>query len=717
MMTNKHLDLRGKKTKVAPGVDYKKLENYANVVRALLFTAVESAQSGHPGSSSKVEEVLALLLGHTIAFDPINPKNPGRDRIIWSAGHSTPLIFSVNALIYETLRRTGRQFYPAVVHPTFPEDLLNFRHIDGPPGHAESQYPLIDYSTGPSGHGLSAAGGMAISHHSSGLPTKVWVFMGDAETEEGMTYEARNLLAATDTNNLIVVLDYNHFGIDGAIEEVVNSNYLNHWLGMGWNVIEVDGHNFDELINAYELAEKGFPNKKPTAIIAHTLKGKGYGAKENTAAAHGSPAKHEEYVEIIKKLGFDIPGEKNAIEKDLNTILSAIDLEDEKYIAARLEQGAQKIIPENKLVEMMTEKLKDRPFTSPTHIKRPEKLPEELVFQPGTKVSTRQAAGAWLNWLMKQTAFLWTGAGDLAKSVGTGSADNVFGIINEKNPYGRGIRFGIAEQNMAMMGAGLSSDILPGGYRPMCAFGTFAVFTTMIANCIRLATINNHFNPTHEGFFVAIASHDGPDTAEDGPTHQGLYWMSLYQATPGIKVYKPNDANETIEMLFAALEKGEPIVLSLSRRETTVWDRTKYPPAISANNGAYIFRDYDKNKLPKKVLAVCGPAMLENVMSIIPELDKKINTKIIAVTSPKLFSVWQQENPKEAEKIISKEERNTAITLHNGWTQFLNDFILPPNLSNRTIGTTGYLRSGTVEEVYEFAELSPKKLLEKIVKN
>jgi transketolase len=126
-----------------------------------------------------------------------------------------------------------------------------------------------------------------------------------------------------------------------------------------------------------------------------------------------------------------------------------------------------------------------------------------------------------------------------------------------------------------MMGAGMTMDILPGGYRPVSMFGTFAVFTTMMGNAIRLAVIGNQLNPDLKGFFIALASHDGPETGEDGPTHQGMYWMSLFNALPGIKVYKPLDANETIEMLFYALEKGEPIVLSVGRSEIPVLDRAR----------------------------------------------------------------------------------------------------------------------------------------------
>ena len=235
-----YINIQGKKITNIKGIDVKRLDKLAKVIRGLIFAAVEAGQSGHPGSSGKVEQFLAMTLGGVMAFDPTNPKNPGRDRVVWSSGHCTPLLFGGQALYYEILRRTGRQFSSAAVKAVMPEDLLRFRHADGPQGHAEAQYPYSDFTTGPSGHGFCAAGGMAMVHQSCGLNTKTWVFMGDAESEEGMTYEARNICATNGLKNLIVSLDYNHFGIDAEIEEVIASPYINHWLGLGWNVIEAN---------------------------------------------------------------------------------------------------------------------------------------------------------------------------------------------------------------------------------------------------------------------------------------------------------------------------------------------------------------------------------------------------------------------------------------------------------------------------------------------
>jgi transketolase len=715
LLTPEYINLQNKKIANIKGIDVPRLDKLAKILRGLIFAAVEAGQSGHPGSSGKVEQFLAMTLGGVMAYDPVNPKNPGRDRVVWSAGHCTPLLFAGQALYYEILKRTGRQFSEAVVKAVLPEDLLRFRHADGPQGHAEAQYPYSDFTTGPSGHGLSAAGGMALVHQSCGLDIKTWVFMGDAESEEGMTYEARNIIATNGLKNMIVSLDYNHFGIDAEIEEVVSSPYINHWLGLGWNVIETNGHNVLEMAYAYRLAADGFDNGSPTVVICHTLKGKGYGSKENTAASHGSPVKHDEYVSIMKNLGFNIPGEQGKVMADIQAVLVEITSEDEKYILERLEIGAQKIVPESVLVEKMKKALAGRPMTQPLDIKRPKVLPPELVFKEGERVSTRKAVQAWFAWYMKQTAFFYAGAGDLSKSVFTNSAEEVYGLISRTNPLGRGIRYGIAEQNMAMMGAGLTQDILPGGYRPVSVFGTFAVFTNMMANAVRLAVIGNQLNPETKGFFIVLAAHDGPETGEDGPTHQGMYWMSLYNALPGIKVYKPLDANETIEMLFGALERGEPIVLSVYRPEQPVIKRSEIPSAIEANNGAYVYKQFS-GKGERLVLAICGMQVLLNTLETLPELEAKgFDVKIIAVTSPELFEELRKTDPEKAKNILPDEERPLVVTLHNGWPGFLYPFMLEPDYDKKAIGITHYLKSGNVAEVYEVAHMTSQDIKEKIL--
>jgi len=717
------LNIQGLELSPIEGIDVDKLNEAARIMRGFIFAMIEAGKSGHPGGSSgKVEQFLAMVLSGVFAFDVLDPKNPGRDRVVWSAGHCSPGLYGGLCLIYESLKRAGVEFDKEKIRAVMSMDLLRFRHSDGPQGHIESYSPLADISTGASGHGLSAAGGMAIAHKSCGLNTKVWVFMGDAETEEGMTYESRNVLNTIGADNLIVALDYNHFGIDGNINEVISSPFINHWLGLGWNVIEVDGHNILELVHAYRKAAQGFGNGSPTVVLAHCIKGKEYGVKENTSDSHGSPAKHDEYVALMKKLGFDIPGVEGDTGKDIEVVLSHLNVELAAYIKDRLDIAKQNVKPEKELVERMNTALSGRRMINPLSIRRPDVLPSELVFEEGAKVATRKATQAFFVWLMKQTAFFWAGTGDLSKSILTQKAEDIFGEISRNNRLGRGIRFGIAEQNMAMMSCGMTVDRLPGGFAPISVFSSYGVFTSMMSNSVRMTLINNHANPKGKGFFIMLAGHDGPETGEDGPTHHGLYWMSLFNAYPGIKVYKPMDANETIEMLFYALEKGEPIALSIARPDTIVFERKNgIPPAREAINGAYVFYESKKSKVENKktdiVLVVCGGQTMHNTLEIVPELEGRgLNIKIVAVTSPELFEELRKTNPEKANSIFSDEERSRTVAIHNGWKGFLYPFLLPADYDKRTIAIDTYLKSGTVNEVYEVAKLTPRDIKEKINK-
>jgi transketolase len=302
------------------------------------------------------------------------------------------------------------------------------------------------------------------------------------------------------------------------------------------------------------------------------------------------------------------------------------------------------------------------------------------------------------------------------KSILTGKAESVYGILTRDNPLGRGIRFGIAEQNMAMMSAAIAQDVLPGGFRPMSAFATYGVFTPMMANAVRMTLINNAVNPHASSFFIMLAAHDGPETGEDGPTHHGLFWMSLFTAYPGIKVFKPLDANEAVEMLFYAAQRGEPVVFSAVRPATPVLKRGNgVPPAIEAINGAYVFQPLRGNGKRKLVLAVSGGQVMANLLETLPEIEERADVKIVAVTSPQLYEELRLHNPKKANEILSGEERQYVVALHNGWPGFLYPFLLPGDYPSRVFGIDKFSRSGKPAEIYKDAGFDPAGLREKIV--
>jgi transketolase len=710
-----YLDVRGLPLDSLRGIDEMRIANLCRIVRGLAFAAVDAAQSGHPGgSSSKVEMVLTLLASGALDFDAWNPKHPGRSRVVWSAGHCSPLFHGVVSLVYETLRRTG--FTLEGAGAVYPEQLARFRRWGGPSGHVESQYALADTSTGSSGHGLSAGLGFALLHRSCGLDTKAFVIAGDAETEEGMSYEARNLAANLGVDNLVVALDFNHFGIDGPITEVLPVPYLNHWFGHGWNVIEVDGHNIRELAYAYRLAGNGWGAERPTVVICHTTKGLAYGRLEGTGDSHGMPLKHDEYVQAVRDLGFEIPGDAADPAADLEVIIGGLRSVDTEYLHGRLQAIACQIKPEQALAAQMKTALDGRPIADYTSLRRPDEMPPELVFPAGESIPTRKATEAWFAWVMKNCGFFYVGAGDLMKSILTGKAENVYGVITRENTLGRGLRFGIAEQNMAMLSCAIAQDVLPGGFRPMSAFASYGVFSPMMSNGVRMTLINTAVNPAARSFFILLAAHDGPETGEDGPTHHGLFWMSLFTAYPGIKVYKPLDANEAVEMLFHAARRGEPIVLSAVRPGTPVFRRGDgVPPAREAVNGAYVFRPFRENGKRKLALVIAGGQVMANVLQVLPEIEERADVKIVAVTSPELYEELRQSDPAKAQAILSDEERQYVITLHNGWRGFLYPFLLPADHVGRTVGMDEFSRSGKPREIYEAARFDPAGLRERIL--
>jgi transketolase len=559
--------------------------------------------------------------------------------------------------------------------------------------------------------------GFAVLHRSCGLATRAFVIAGDAETEEGMTYEARNIASALGIKNLVVTLDYNGHGIDGSIFDAMPSPYLNHWFLPGWNIIEVDGHNVLELAHAYRLVDGGFGEQKPTVIVCHGVKGKQYGRLEGTSDSHGTPLSHVEYVETMKKLGFDIPGKEGDVAADIQVVVAALDSPVNDYLVERLKTSAARLAPEPELRQRIETALPGRPMADYRSFERPPALPPELVFKEGSAVPTRKASEAWFEWAMKNTAFFYVGSGDLMKSILTGKAENVYGVLGKDAALGRGLRFGIAEQNMAMMSAAIAQDTLPGGFRPMSAFATYGVFTPMMANSVRMTLINNDVNPRAKAFFIMLAAHDGPETGEDGPTHHGLFWMSLFTAYPGIKVYKPMDANETVEMLFHAAKKGEPVAFSVARPPTPVLVRGDgIPPAIEATKGAYVFRQHRGNGKRKLVLAVCGGQVMANLLEVLPDIEGTADVKIVAVTSPQLYEELRARDPKAANEILSDDERQHVVTLHNGWPGFLYPFLLPADHTSRAIGMDKFSRSGRPHEIYQDFGFDPAGLREKILR-
>ncbi len=259
----------------------------ANRVRKNALTAVYNAQSGHPGGSLSIADVLTLLYFEVMNVDPKDPKNPDRDRFVLSKGHTAPAL-------YGTLAERG--YFPV-------EDVATFRSISSYlQGHPDmNKVPGVDMSTGSLGQGVCVAGGMALAAKLDNKDYRVYSILGDGELEEGQVWEQAMFAPHYKLDNFTVFVDNNGLQIDGDITKVMNPTPIDaKFEAFGWNVIHASAHDFNELYEAIEAAKqcKG----KPTAIIMKSVKGKNVSFMENQAAWHGSAPNEEQYNQAIAEL-------------------------------------------------------------------------------------------------------------------------------------------------------------------------------------------------------------------------------------------------------------------------------------------------------------------------------------------------------------------------------------------------------------------------------
>ena len=267
------------------------LANIANDIRIEIIEQIYNASSGHPGGSLSCADILAVLYFNQMNIDPENPKAKERDRFVLSKGHCAPAL-------YATLARKGY----------FDKELLKgFRKVESNlQGHPDmKKIPGVDMSTGSLGQGLSAAVGMAISSKIEHEGYRVYCLLGDGEIEEGQVWEAAMCAAHYKLNNLTAFIDFNGLQIDGDITKVMNPCPIDKkFEAFGWNVLVIDGHNYEEIIDAIEKAKEC--KDKPTAVVCNTVKGKGVSFMENQAAWHGTAPSKEQCETALKELGGEI---------------------------------------------------------------------------------------------------------------------------------------------------------------------------------------------------------------------------------------------------------------------------------------------------------------------------------------------------------------------------------------------------------------------------
>ncbi len=480
----------------------------AKICRALaaemrhdVIFSVSQAGCGHPGGSLAKADMMSVLYANHLRFDHSDPKNPNRDRFVMSTGHCAPVLYSALAL-------SG--FFPS-------SDLARLRqadsHLSGHPNMWKT--PGVDFSTGRLGLGFSASVGMALAAKMRKADYKVYTCIGDGESQEGIVTEAAELAPALGLNNLIAFMDSNGLSINGSVRNVSRVDQPLKWLSMGWQVIEVDGHDVPQLDLAFSIAREA--QEMPTMIIGNCAKGKGVSFMENNPEWHGKAPKGDE----VAKANSEIDAKRDA-----------------DGVAA-----GQVILESKRLPQVQQE-----PFQQ-----------IGLDFAPWRKKqATRNTFGEWLVAAMRQNPRLTPGDADLNKSVMTAAAGKEFHYVN-LDPNGRSWDPGIRESLMFGMGAGLAE----GGFIPVMA--TFAKFVPVGADIIQQGFAMPHLPG------IIIGTHAGLQVAEDGPTHMDLESLRMMGSIHGVDVFEPGDPESAAQILTWAhnslRDDPRPIYIRLTRSD------------------------------------------------------------------------------------------------------------------------------------------------------
>ena len=500
----------------------------ANTIRFLAADMVQKANSGHPGAPMGLADIAVVLSEH-LSHNPRNPKWLNRDRLVFSGGHATGLIYSL-------LHLWG--------YDVSLDDLKNFRQLDSKtPGHPEYGHtPGVEITTGPLGQGIANAVGFAMaeaftkeqvnSETCELIDHKVYCLCGDGDLMEGISYEACALAGHLKLKDLILIYDSNEITIEGDTNIAWSEDVAKRFEAQKWNVLTVNGHCYDKIDEALTKAKSA---DRPTIIIANTIIGKGAGELEGTHHTHGAPLGEAIIRESKAKEGFD-PDKTFQIPED---VLLRFRCAVEKGEMAEKEWiHRQKEAP---LVEqnVALEALLNPDFSS---IEYPD-------FSDTEAVATRDSNGKILNAIAKAVPSFLGGSADLAPSNKTELKD--MGNF----PKGKNLHFGIREHAMAAI---TNAMALYGTTIPFNA--TFFVFSDYLKPAARIAALTGIQN-----FFVW--THDSIGVGEDGPTHEPIEHLSQFRALPDFYVWRPADATENVEAWKTALTMKAPHGFVLSRQK------------------------------------------------------------------------------------------------------------------------------------------------------
>ena len=578
----------------------------ADAIRFLSLDAVEKANSGHPGLPMGAADCAFALWGNFLSFNPEDPRWPNRDRFVLSAGHGSMLLYSLLHLFGYDLPL---------------EELKNFRQWGSKtPGHPEFGHTVgVEVTTGPLGQGFANGVGMGLASKMaaerfntagfSPIDHTVYALIGDGDLQEGISYEASALAGHLKLGNLVYIYDSNSITIEGKTSLAWSENVAGRFIASGWQVQEIDGHNYEQIVAAIAAAKAD--KERPSIIIATTHIAFGSPAKQDSSGAHGSPLGTDEIAATRANLGwpyapFEIPQQvhdtcQERVE-ELKQSYSAWQRGFEVWHAANPDKA----------------KLWDKMW----HKQLPANLSEELLaVVAGKDGATRALSGAVLQKAAALIPALTGGSADLTPSTNSdikGSAS-----VQADDFSGRNLHFGIREH---AMGAVINGMALYGCFIPYGA--TFLVFSDYCRPSVRLAALmklQSIFIFTHDSFFVG----------EDGPTHQPIEHVASLRLIPGLQVIRPADGTETALAWQAALQYSGPTALILTRQKLPVIARTaSFTPADSLKGGYVVS---SPNGTPDVVILASGSEVHVAAEAAVTLASQGIKARVVSVPCLETF--------------------------------------------------------------------------------
>lgn len=647
----------------------KKLQQMANAIRFLSAEAIEKANSGHPGMPLGMADVAAVLFGKYLNINPDQPRWFDRDRFVLSAGHGSMLLYSLFYLLG----------YPDISL----EDIKNFRQLGSKTaGHPEYGHLAgIDMTTGPLGQGISSAVGMALAERVINAKFGddlcnhyTYVICGDGCLMEGISEEAISLAGLWKLNKLIVLWDNNNITIDGTVDKSNGTNQAERFKAVGWNVISINGHNYDEISAAIEQAQQ---SDKPTLIACKTTIGFGAPNKQGTSKIHGSPLGAEELALMKKQLGWEcepfvVPDETIAT-----------------WRAAGQKSAA-------KYNEWEEKAAKNSEFTAYINNELPQNWDKELnelkiqTINEQTKVATRKASQMCLEKIVSNIPQMIGGSADLAAS----NLTFVSGMktITSADYNGNNIMYGIREHAMGaiMNGLALHGGVIPYG-------GTFFVFSDYMRPAMRLAALMGVR-------VIYVLTHDSIGVGEDGPTHQPIEHLASYRAMPNINTFRPCDVVETAEAWQLAIKSEKtPSILALSRQSVPTL-RTDSTENLTAKGGYIISA---ANGSPKATLIATGTEVAIAVAAQKQLAARGVAVNVVSMPCCELFdaqsAAYKQAVLGEAPRIAI--EAGSAF----GWERYVG-------LTGKIIAMNGFGASGKGDEVYEHFGITAENIVKAVEK-